>query len=142
MSKTISEHSDLEAAAPIVKDFRKGSSHNIERLTSASTALANMTAIFTASGFIRSETDHDSIVTAVLKAKNRAAGKSERSPELCEQDSNVLHDQTVVMLFQTVLKWQPHNTTKQLAICTTSTCLEHCLQQLTQQHAQPRDGIT
>ncbi len=100
----ISGHSDPDTAANIVKDFRKGSSHAVDRWTNASTALANMTAMFTALGLTKSETDLDSIVTAVLRAKDRAAGKPERSPELYEQDSNLLHDQVRVILFQTVLR--------------------------------------
>ena len=124
-----SGHSDPDTAATIVKHFRKGSSHAVDRWSDASTALANMTAMFTALGLTKSETDLDSIVTAVLTAKDTAAGKPERSPELYEQDSILLHAQVGSLFFN----WSydgSHPNGKQPAISS-----EHCFWQLTQQHA-------
>ena len=86
-------HSDPDTAATIVKHFRTGSSHAVDRWSDASTALANMTAMFTALDLTKSETDLDYIVTAVLRAEDTAAGKPEGSPELYEQDSSSLHAQ-------------------------------------------------
>ncbi|KAL0018353.1 hypothetical protein WJX79_006177, partial [Trebouxia sp. C0005] len=88
-----SGHSDPDTAATIVQHFRKGSSHAVDRWSNASTALAIMTAMFTALGLNKSETDLDSIVTAVLRAMDIAEGKPGRSPEQYEQDSNSLHAQ-------------------------------------------------
>ena len=91
-----SGHSDPDTAATVVEHFRKGSSQAVDRWSNASTALANMTAMFTVLGLDKSETDLDSIVIAALTAKNRAAGRPERSPE---QDSNLLHAQVGSLFF-------------------------------------------
>lgn len=93
-----SGHQDPETAATIVNEFRSGISHDLEQWADASVALANIKAVFTALGLIECEIDSASVITAILAAKDKAAGKQERGHEEYEQTASLLHDQVRAML--------------------------------------------
>lgn len=92
--------------------------------------------MLTALGLTRSETDLGSIATAVLTAKDRAAGKQIRSPEQYEHDCSLLHDQVGFMLLHCSNNGNLTSPESDQRHAKHQYALQQRLQQLTQQHAQ------